>query len=158
MQRTVSAPAKVNLILDVLGRRPDGYHDVAMLMVRLSLHDRVTVSLTPGSDIAVSCPGLALAAGEENIAGRAARLFLTCFTLSGPQGRCIRRQTTFQSGSHLIQSDRFLESGPILRDWRACLIGQPEAPRITTPPVLPLTHENRGRLTGPWYPNARSFR
>ncbi len=48
MQRTVLAPAKVNLILDVLGKRPDGYHDVAMLMVRLSLHDRVTVALVPG--------------------------------------------------------------------------------------------------------------
>jgi 4-diphosphocytidyl-2-C-methyl-D-erythritol kinase len=76
MQRTVSAPAKVNLILDVLGRRPDGYHEVAMLMVRLSLHDRVTVSLTSGSGITVACPGLDLAAGEENIAVRAARLFL----------------------------------------------------------------------------------
>jgi 4-diphosphocytidyl-2-C-methyl-D-erythritol kinase len=76
MQRTILAPAKVNLILDVLGKRPDGYHDVAMLMVRLSLHDRVRVTLVPGSEIAVTCPGLALAAGEENIAGRAARLFL----------------------------------------------------------------------------------
>lgn len=76
MQRTVSAPAKVNLILDVVGKRPDGYHDVAMLMVRLSLHDRVRVALVAGSDIAVVCPGLELAAGEQNIAARAARLFL----------------------------------------------------------------------------------
>jgi 4-diphosphocytidyl-2-C-methyl-D-erythritol kinase len=76
MQRTVLAPAKVNLILDVLGKRPDGYHDVAMLMVRLSLHDRVRVALVPGREIVVTCPGLDLAAGEENIAGRAARLFL----------------------------------------------------------------------------------
>jgi 4-diphosphocytidyl-2-C-methyl-D-erythritol kinase len=76
MQRTVLAPAKVNLILDVVGKRPDGYHDVAMLMVRLSLHDRVRVALTSGSDIAVTCPGLELAAGEQNIAARAARLFL----------------------------------------------------------------------------------
>ena len=73
---TILAPAKVNLILDVLGKRPDGYHDVAMLMVRLSLHDRVQVALVPGSEIAVICPGLDLAACAENIAGRAARLFL----------------------------------------------------------------------------------
>jgi 4-diphosphocytidyl-2-C-methyl-D-erythritol kinase len=76
MQRTVLAPAKVNFILDVLGKRPDGYHDVAMLMVRLSLHDRVTVALVPGDAITATCPGLELAAGEENIAARAARLFL----------------------------------------------------------------------------------
>ena len=43
MQRTLAAHAKVNFILDVLGRRPNGYHDVAMLMVRLSLHDRTLV-------------------------------------------------------------------------------------------------------------------
>ena len=76
MQRTVYAPAKVNLILDVLGRRPDGYHDVAMLMVRLALYDRVQVRLTPDGGIVAACPGLALAEGEENIAARAARLFL----------------------------------------------------------------------------------
>ena len=76
MQRTVLAPAKVNLILDVLGQRPNGYHDVAMLMVRLSLQDRVRVALVPGNEMAVTCPGLDLASGEENIAGRAARLFL----------------------------------------------------------------------------------
>lgn len=76
MQKTVNAPAKVNLILDVVGKRPDGYHDVAMLMVRLSLHDRVRVSLLSGDQIAVACPGVELAAGDQNIATRAARLFL----------------------------------------------------------------------------------
>lgn len=76
MQRTVYAPAKVNLILDVIGKRPDGYHDVAMLMVRLSLHDRIRVGLTAGSEVTATCPGLELAAGEQNIAARAARLFL----------------------------------------------------------------------------------
>ena len=77
MQRTVSASAKVNFILDVLGKRPDGHHEVAMLMVRLSLHDRVTVELVPGEEVVATCPGLELAAGEENIAARAARLFLS---------------------------------------------------------------------------------
>ncbi len=76
MQRTVPAPAKVNLILDVLGRRADGYHDVAMLMVRLSLHDQVRVVLDSGSAIVATCPGLELAPGEQNIAARAARLLL----------------------------------------------------------------------------------
>lgn len=76
MQRTVSAPAKVNLILDVVGKRPDGYHDVAMLMVRLSLHDRVRAALRPEVGITVTCPGLELPPGAENIAARAARLFL----------------------------------------------------------------------------------
>lgn len=77
MQRTIFAPAKVNLTLDVLGKRPDGYHDVAMLMVRLSLCDRISVRLVAGDEVVATCPGLELAAGEENIAARAARLFLS---------------------------------------------------------------------------------
>ena len=39
----LKAPAKINLGLDVTGRRPDGYHDVAMVMQSLTLHDRVTL-------------------------------------------------------------------------------------------------------------------
>src|SRR5438045_7199919 len=35
----VRAPAKVNLFLEVLGKRPDGYHDLATLMVAVSLYD-----------------------------------------------------------------------------------------------------------------------
>ncbi len=34
------APAKINLSLDVLGKRPDGYHDVKMIMQSISLADR----------------------------------------------------------------------------------------------------------------------
>lgn len=43
----VGAPAKVNLFLQVLGRRSDGYHDINSLMVTVSLFDRLTVSRTP---------------------------------------------------------------------------------------------------------------
>ncbi|MDD2421618.1 MAG: 4-(cytidine 5'-diphospho)-2-C-methyl-D-erythritol kinase [Heliobacteriaceae bacterium] len=40
----VKAPAKINLSIDVLGRRPDGYHQVAMVMQTIDLFDQVTVS------------------------------------------------------------------------------------------------------------------
>jgi 4-diphosphocytidyl-2-C-methyl-D-erythritol kinase len=98
MQRTVSAPAKVNLILDVLGKRPDGYHEVAMLMVRLSLYDRVRVTLVPGGPITVVCPGLALAADEENIAARAARLFLDHTGRKTGVAICIDKQIPAAAG------------------------------------------------------------
>ena len=41
---TLKAPAKINLCLSVLGRRPDGYHDVEMLMQMVGLYDEVTVA------------------------------------------------------------------------------------------------------------------
>ena len=47
MKVTVKAPAKINLTLDIIGRRPDGYHDVSMVMQTVSLYDTVTVETVP---------------------------------------------------------------------------------------------------------------
>ena len=44
--RTREAPAKVNLTLDILGRRPDGYHDMRMVMQTISLCDTVSLAET----------------------------------------------------------------------------------------------------------------
>ncbi|BCR05924.1 4-diphosphocytidyl-2-C-methyl-D-erythritol kinase [Desulfuromonas versatilis] len=76
MVKEFLAPAKINLCLHVLGKRPDGYHDVAMLMQRISLYDRVRIALVAEGGVRVNCSGLALAPGEENIAARAARRIL----------------------------------------------------------------------------------
>jgi len=70
------APAKVNLCLHVLGRRSDGYHEVAMLMQALTLADEVELTVAPGDGLTCSCAGVELAPTEENIALRAARLLL----------------------------------------------------------------------------------
>ena len=74
--KTVFAPAKVNLCLHVLGRRGDGYHELAMLMQRIALFDRLDIELVAGNDVTVVCPGLDLANGEQNIVEKAARLIL----------------------------------------------------------------------------------
>ncbi|MCK9419708.1 MAG: 4-(cytidine 5'-diphospho)-2-C-methyl-D-erythritol kinase [Nitrospirae bacterium] len=68
---TLLSPAKINLCLSVLGRRPDAYHDVEMLMQMVGLFDEVTVSLG-GSGVSVSCDSHAVPSGEENIAWKAA--------------------------------------------------------------------------------------
>jgi 4-diphosphocytidyl-2-C-methyl-D-erythritol kinase len=71
------APAKINLCLHVLGRRPDGYHELAMIMQRVSLYDRLEMTLTDEPGVRVSCPGVELPPDEENIAARAARRLLS---------------------------------------------------------------------------------
>ena len=43
---TVPAPAKLNLFLEVLGRRPDGYHELETLMVPVRLYDTLIFSTT----------------------------------------------------------------------------------------------------------------
>ncbi|MDR2753057.1 MAG: hypothetical protein LBB50_01960, partial [Oscillospiraceae bacterium] len=69
------AYAKINLLLDVTGRRPDGYHEVAMLMQSIDLHDTVTLERTnlPGVKIVCGAPGVPNDA--RNIAHKAALAF-----------------------------------------------------------------------------------
>lgn len=51
---TLTAPAKLNLTLDVLGRREDGYHEMKMVMTSVSLADKVTLTIEPGEGVVVS--------------------------------------------------------------------------------------------------------
>lgn len=67
---TALAYAKVNLTLEVLGRRDDGYHEVATVLQTVSLHDRLTFA--SDSEISVECSIPALS-NPENLAWRAAR-------------------------------------------------------------------------------------
>lgn len=74
---TVRARAKVNLGLEVLGRRDDGYHELLTLFAAVDLADRVTVETSPagvpgGIDVVCSAPGVP--AGPDNLAWRAAEL------------------------------------------------------------------------------------
>lgn len=70
---TEPAPAKVNLALAVLGRRPDGYHDIDSVMHSLELADRVTVAPGSAPGVRVACDHPAIpCAPDENLGARAA--------------------------------------------------------------------------------------
>lgn len=66
----VAAPAKLNLALLVGPCRPDGFHEIASLMVPVTLADRVVVERTPGAGLEVVC---AVAPGADNLAAKAVR-------------------------------------------------------------------------------------
>src|SRR5262249_41709424 len=68
----VLAPAKLNLFLEILGRRPDGYHEVETLMVAVDLHDTLTIVDDPSGRISLACDDPALPTGPENLVVRAA--------------------------------------------------------------------------------------
>lgn len=72
----LKAPAKVNYVLDVIRRRPDGYHDLRMVMQRVNLCDEITISLTDTPDITVTCGKNGVPDGPGNIAWKAARILL----------------------------------------------------------------------------------
>ena len=69
---TVSCNAKINLALDVTGRRADGYHDVELIFKEIPLCDTVTVALTDDGEIRLCCDDPTLPSDEGNIAYRAA--------------------------------------------------------------------------------------
>lgn len=70
----ILAPAKTNLTLHVLGRRPDGFHEIASLLVPISLCDRLEVRVG-GAAVRVRVPDAPSLEGDDNLCARAARAF-----------------------------------------------------------------------------------
>ena len=74
---TLSANAKINLTLDILGTREDGYHEVAMIMQEISLHDTLSMGkLNQGISLTIVIEGQqgTLPADESNLCWKAAAL------------------------------------------------------------------------------------
>lgn len=84
MTRTVTllAPAKINLFLQVFGRRPDNYHDIHSLMQAVDLYDSITVSAT-SSGISLACDDAGLPTDSANLAWKAAKLIFDKTGLKG---------------------------------------------------------------------------
>ena len=72
-----AAWAKLNLSLDVLGTRPDGFHDLRMIMQSVDLHDDVTVTLDGTGVCRAETNRSYLPCGADNVAVRAAQVFLS---------------------------------------------------------------------------------
>ncbi len=67
-------PAKVNLFLEVLRKRPDGYHDLATLMLAVSLYDTLEIQESNAEEVRLTCDDSALSTGPDNLVMRAVRL------------------------------------------------------------------------------------
>jgi 4-diphosphocytidyl-2-C-methyl-D-erythritol kinase len=70
----LKAHAKINLTLGIKGLRPDGYHEVEMLMQSVDLHDLLTFAGADNDDIVLVSDSLEVPAGNENIVFKAADL------------------------------------------------------------------------------------
>ena len=72
---TLAAPAKINLSLRILGKRPDGFHEIETLMAPLRLADEIEISHAPGGEVALECNDPDLPNGPGNLCVKAALAF-----------------------------------------------------------------------------------
>lgn len=86
MKITVKAAAKINLMLDILEKLPNGYHSLWMIMQSVSVYDRVSVEKKTSGGITISCSEDGIPTDERNIAYKAAEKF---FDFCGEEDRNI---------------------------------------------------------------------
>lgn len=94
-QICVKACAKLNLFLDITGRRSDGYHLIQSVMQSVDIFDRVTVS--KADSVSVKCSDSSLD-GECNLAYKAAKLFFETSGISGGAKIFIEKRIPLQAG------------------------------------------------------------
>ncbi len=91
------APAKINLTLDIVGRREDGYHLLESVMQTVDLCDTVTVAYADGENIHLTCDG-GIPCDATNTAYRAAALFRQTVGLSCGFAITVEKRIPSQAG------------------------------------------------------------
>ena len=81
--------AKINLTLDVVGKRPDGYHDLKSVMQTISIRDDIEIDLETGKEWTLSCTDDTIPCDERNLAWKAAKVFFDAAKID-PKGIAIR--------------------------------------------------------------------
>jgi len=79
---TISSPAKLNLVLDVLGKRPDGFHELKTIFERISLSDQITLTRNKSNKISISCLHPHVPRGQGNLVFKAAVMLARDFSIS----------------------------------------------------------------------------
>ena len=79
----INAPAKINIGLDVLRRREDGYHEVKMIMQSIRLFDKLTLTKTRRPGIQLTTNLHFLPVNEDNLVYRSAKLLMDEFHIEG---------------------------------------------------------------------------
>lgn len=72
---TLECRGKINLAIDVIGKRENGYHDVEMILQEIGLADRVTLTIRHDGIISITSDSPDIPTGEGNLAYRAAQIF-----------------------------------------------------------------------------------
>ena len=79
----INAPAKINIGLDVVGRREDGYHEVRMIMQSIRLFDRLTLDRKKDPGVRLTTNLKFLPTDENNLIVKSAKMLMKEFNLEG---------------------------------------------------------------------------
>ena len=114
----LKALGKINLGLDVLGRRPNGYHDVRMVMQTVYLYDQILLEKTDKEGISLETNLFYLPVNENNLAYRAAKMLIDEFAIKEgvhislekhiPVAAGVRK---LQCGSSALWNEPFISAG-----------------------------------------------
>jgi 4-diphosphocytidyl-2-C-methyl-D-erythritol kinase len=94
---SLAAPAKINLFLKVLSKRPDGYHELVSWMQKLSLYDSITLHAT-SANITLQCPDSSIPEDETNLAFKAAALFFKETSVAGGVDIVLKKKIPVAAG------------------------------------------------------------
>ncbi len=92
---SIKAPAKINLFLDITGKLPNGYHEIASVMQSVDIFDYVKIEKS--DELSVICSNSALS-GEKNIAYKAAKRFFEQSNISGGAQIYIEKHIPMEAG------------------------------------------------------------
>jgi 4-diphosphocytidyl-2-C-methyl-D-erythritol kinase len=98
-QIELTAPAKINLCLRVLGKRPDGYHEILSIMQAVDLCDEISFALVEGDDISIECNDPEIPTGADNLISRAFHAMKDRYSFAG--GLKVKLLKRIPSGSGL---------------------------------------------------------
>lgn len=97
----VRALAKINLAIDVLSKRPDGYHEIDMVTIPLKLHDSIEVTPFPANaklDTYLYCDDPTIVCDESNLAYKALNAMRENFRVNGSFRMMIHKRIPVQAG------------------------------------------------------------
>ncbi len=94
----LKAYGKINLGLDVIRKRPDGYHDLDMVMQMVDVHDDVTLTRLEGTEIVVRTDTAVLSNGKDNLAYMAAKMLMDEFGIVQGLEITIRKRIPIAGG------------------------------------------------------------
>lgn len=155
------APAKLNLGLRVLGRRPDGFHELDSLFVRLDIADTVTLRAAPGAaaDRLLRCPAgiatlddLPLTTGPDNLVLRAVAAYRAAAAVQGvavePVEVTLTKRIPWGAGLAGGSADAAATLRALARVWPAGVALAPLAERLGSDVPFALADVRAARVRG----------